>query len=71
MGKLLLVFGVVIAGVGLFLMFFDKVPFLGKLPGDISIKRENLQFHFPITTSALLSIVASLLFWLFQQFKGK
>ncbi len=71
MGKMLVVFGLVIAGLGLALMFFDKIPFLGKLPGDISVKRENFQFYFPITSSILISIIISVLLWLFSQFKGK
>jgi hypothetical protein len=71
MGKMLVVAGVVIAGLGLVLMFFDKVPLIGKLPGDISIKRENFRFFFPITSSILISVLLSLILWLFSHFKGK
>lgn len=71
MGKMLVLAGLVFVGVGALLLFSDKIPFLGKLPGDISIKRENFQFFAPITTSIVLSVVASLLLWLFSQFKGK
>ncbi|MCZ6776442.1 MAG: DUF2905 domain-containing protein [Ignavibacteria bacterium] len=71
MGKFLVVVGSVVVLLGVLLMFFDKIPFLGKLPGDISIKRENFRFYFPITTSIILSVVISLLLWLFSQFKGK
>jgi len=71
MGKMLVVFGVVIACAGLALMFFDKIPFLGKLPGDINIKRQNFQFYFPITSSTIISVVISVILWLFSQFKGK
>lgn len=71
MGKFLVVVGLVVVLLGVLLMFFDKLPFLGKLPGDISIKRENFRFYFPITTSIILSVVISLLLWLFSQFKGK
>jgi hypothetical protein len=71
MGKFLVVVGLVVVLLGVLLMFFDKIPFLGKLPGDISIKRENFRFYFPITTSIILSVVISLLLWLFSQFKGK
>lgn len=71
MGKMLVVAGSVIAGVGLVLMFFDKVPLIGKLPGDINIKRENFRFFFPITSSILISVILSLILWLFSHFKGK
>ena len=71
LGKVLVVFGIVIVGVGLLLMFYDKIPFLGKLPGDISIKKENFQFYFPLTTSIVLSIVLSLVMWLISLLNKK
>ena len=69
MGKMLVVFGVIVAGVGFLLIFFDKIPFLGKLPGDILIKRENFRFFFPITSSIILSLIVSAAVWLFSYFK--
>lgn len=66
-GKMLIVFGLVIAGAGLLLLLSDKVGWIGKLPGDITIRRENFTFHFPIVTCILVSIVISLLFWLFRK----
>ena len=48
-------------------MFGDKIPYIGKLPGDISIKRENFSFYFPITTSIILSIILTILFSLFKK----
>ena len=71
MGRMLIVFGVVIAGIGLVLIFFDRIPFLGKLPGDINIRRENFQFFFPITSSIIISILISAVLWLFSYLKGK
>ena len=71
MGKMLVVCGVIVAGIGLVLMFFDKIPFLGKLPGDINIKREHFQFFFPITSGIIISILLSAALWLFSHFKGK
>ncbi len=50
-GRALIFFGIIIVAVGLFLLFFDKVPFIGKLPGDIYIKKKNFAFYFPIATS--------------------
>ena len=71
LGKLLIVLGVVLAGVGLLLTFFDKIPFLGKLPGDIHVKRENFQFYFPVTTSIVISLLLSVVLWLFSHFGKK
>ena len=58
MGKLLLFAGLVIAGIGLLVMW--GVP-LGRLPGDFTIRRGNATFYFPLTTSILLSIMLTLL----------
>jgi len=70
-GKLLVLFGLMIVGIGVLLMFFDKIPFFGKLPGDISIKKENFQFYFPITTSIVISIAVSLIVWLVSSLSRK
>ncbi|HEX7928427.1 MAG TPA: DUF2905 domain-containing protein [bacterium] len=43
------------------------MPWLGRLPGDVSIQRESFSFYFPITTCIVLSVVLSLLFWLFRR----
>ncbi len=66
-GKTLIIFGIVLTGIGLLLTFFNKIPFLGKLPGDIYIQRKNFSFYFPVVTSILLSIVLSLIFWLWPR----
>ena len=71
MGKILLVLGIVIAGIGLALMFSDTIPLLGKLPGDIDMKRSNFRFVLPVTSSILISIVVSGILWLVSHFKGK
>ncbi len=68
-GKVLVLAGLGIVALGLVLTFFDKIPFLGKLPGDISIKRENFQVYIPLTTSILVSVLVSLIFWLISYFK--
>ncbi len=70
-GKMLILLGVVLLGVGLLLTVFDKIPFLGKLPGDIQIKRENFQFYFPITSSIIISVLLSLIFWAISYFSKK
>ncbi|HBO69715.1 MAG TPA: DUF2905 domain-containing protein [Deltaproteobacteria bacterium] len=66
-GKILLIAGLAVAGMGLLLLLTDKVGWIGKLPGDITVRRENFTFHFPIVTCVLVSIVLSLLFWLFRK----
>jgi hypothetical protein len=64
-GRALIVLGIVLVGVGLLLSFVGKVPWLGRLPGDIHVQRGSWSFYFPLATSLLLSVVLSLLFWLF------
>jgi len=64
-GKLLIIVGGFIVVVGLFLALGLRIPFLGKLPGDISIDRGNVHFYFPIATGLLLSVVLTLLLNLF------
>ncbi len=64
MGKLLVIIGVIIAGVGLLVMM--GVP-LGRLPGDITYRRGNTTFYFPLATSILASIILTLLLMLFRR----
>jgi hypothetical protein len=64
-GKLLVVFGVLIAGVGVLLMLAGRVPWLGRLPGDVYVQRGNWTFYFPLATSILVSLILTVLFWLF------
>jgi hypothetical protein len=66
-GKLLIVLGVVLALVGGLLLFVGKVPFLGRLPGDIVIQREHWSLYVPLTTSLLISIVLTVLVALFSR----
>ncbi len=66
-GKMLVIFGLVLVGVGLLLLFGAKIPWLGKLPGDITIRRENFTFYFPLATSLIVSIILTLLFSLFRR----
>jgi len=67
LGKMLIVFGVVLALLGGLLLFAGKLPFLGRLPGDIVIRRENWSVYFPITTSIVLSVLLTLLLSLFSR----
>ena len=69
LGKSVIIVGIVIVLIGLLLTFSDKLPFsLGKLPGDIVYKKENFSFYFPITTSIIVSVLLSFLFYLFGKF---
>ncbi len=65
MGKFLVVFGIILSIIGGLLMFSGKIPWLGKLPGDILIQKKNFTFYFPLATSLLLSLLLTFLFWLF------
>ena len=78
LGKILIGLGVGIVLLGVLFVLLDRIPglgnafgWLGKLPGDISIKRDNFSFYFPIATSIVFSILLSLLFyfigWLFRR----
>jgi uncharacterized protein HemY len=67
-GKILIFFGAILIFLGLIFSFAGKIPYLGKLPGDIYIKRENFTFYFPITTSILISIILSVIFYLIFRF---
>ena len=64
MGKTLILIGLAVAGIGLLVML--GVPF-GRLPGDFMVRRGSVSFYFPLTTSIVLSIVATLLFALFRR----
>lgn len=68
MGWVLLLVGVIIAGVGLLLIFGPSLPWLGRLPGDIVIEKERFRFYFPLTTCLLLSLLATLALLLIRQF---
>ena len=61
MGRLLMMLGGVLLVVGALLVFGARIPWLGRLPGDIVIERENFRFYFPIVTSILISIVLTLI----------
>lgn len=64
MGKLLIVLGLVIAGIGLLVHL--GLP-LGRLPGDIVIRREHSTFYFPVVTCIVISVILTLAAWLFRR----
>jgi hypothetical protein len=65
LGKSLVVIGIVIVALGAALLFFSrfKIPFLGRLPGDILVEKKNFTFYFPLATSLLLSAVLSIILY--------
>jgi hypothetical protein len=66
MGRTLIIAGLAIAALGVVLVFGEKFPIpLGRLPGDIRWSRGNSSFYFPLTTCLLLSVVGSIVMWLF------
>ncbi len=66
-GKSLIIIGVIIAAIGVVLTLACKVPWIGKLPGDIYIKKDNFTFYFPLATSILISVILSVVLWLLRK----
>ena len=67
LGKMLILLGVLIIVIGVLLLVGEKIPWIGKLPGDIIIKKEKFSFYFPITTCIIISLILTLLFWIFRK----
>jgi hypothetical protein len=65
-GWMLVIGGLVIAGIGLIWVLAPSLPRLGRLPGDIVIERRNSRFYFPIVTCIVISVVLSLVMWLLR-----
>lgn len=63
-GKFLVILGVVIIVIGGLLLLSGKIPWIGRLPGDIIIQRKNFTFYFPLATSILISLLLTLIFWI-------
>ena len=63
LGKALVLLGLGIAAVGVVIVLVDRVPWLGRLPGDIHVERERWSFYFPLTTSLLVSLLISLVLY--------
>lgn len=66
MSRILIIVGVVLVIIGLLWPYLTKLG-LGRLPGDIVVEKENMRFYFPIVTSIIISLVLTLLFWLFRR----
>ena len=66
-GKLLIFAGIFILVLGIVFLFGDKIPYIGRLPGDIIIKKKNFTFYFPIVTSIILSLIISFILFLIRK----
>lgn len=70
LGRMLLIFGIVLVVVGVFLLTGAKLPFrLGHLPGDVAYRGKNGSFYFPIVTCIILSIALTLISWIIHYFR--
>ena len=67
LGRTLIVFGLVLVVAGVVLSFAPKIPWLGRLPGDIVIRRESFSFYFPVATCLLISLILTLVLYLFRR----
>ena len=66
MNRWLVIAGLVLVGIGLLWPWLSKLP-LGRLPGDIAVQRDGFSFYFPLMTSLVISVLLSLLLWLFKK----
>ncbi len=66
-GKLLILLGIILIVLGGVLLFLPKIPWLGKLPGDLFFKGEKVSFYFPLTTSIVISLIVTLILALFRR----
>ncbi len=67
LGRMLIVLGIIIVAVGLVLLFAPKIPHIGRLPGDIYVKKDSFTFYFPLTTCIIISLILTLVFWIFRR----
>jgi hypothetical protein len=70
-GKILLIIGTLIIISGILFIFWPKIPFLGKLPGDFLIQKGNFQFFFPLVTCLIISVVLTIVINLIIRWLGK
>jgi len=67
LGKILIYLGLMLIVIGVILTLAGKLPWLGRLPGDIAIERDNFSFYFPIATSILVSVIISLVLYFLRR----
>ena len=69
LGRALIFVGVILTGFGLVLLLSPRIPWLGRLPGDILVRRAQFSFYFPLASCLVASVILSLLLWLAGRFK--
>jgi len=69
LARALIFFGVILAGCGVVLLLAPKIPWIGRLPGDILIARPHFTFYFPLTSCLVASLLLSLALWLFSRLR--
>ena len=67
LGKGLILIGLLVTAVGILFLLSEKIGWIGRLPGDITIRRENFTVHIPLATCLIISVLLSLLIWLFRK----
>ncbi len=67
MAKLLIVLGILLLIAGLLMLLLPRIPLIGRLPGDIVIKKDNFTFYFPLATSIIISIILTIIFSIFKK----
>jgi hypothetical protein len=67
----LIIFGIIITAFGAFIFLFPRFNIFGRLPGDITFKRDGFAFYFPVVTSIVLSIVLTLILWVINYFSRR
>jgi uncharacterized protein HemY len=67
LGKILILFGVLLVALGFIFTVGVKIPWFGQLPGDIYVRKENFSFYFPLTTCLILSLIITLVLYLFRR----
>ena len=65
LGRTLILVGIVLIAVGAVLMLAPRLPWLGRLPGDLLIKRDHVTLYFPLATSVVISLILSVILWIF------
>ncbi len=65
--KIFIIFGLIMLAVGGIMLFAERIPWIGRLPGDIYIQRRNFTFYLPLTTCIIISILLSLFLWFFSR----
>jgi len=67
LGRMLIILGIIIVAAGVLLLLAHKIPYIGRLPGDIYVKRDSFTFYFPLTTCIVVSLLLTLIFWILRR----